>query len=95
MKRRKHEEQSLDLAAGIATAVRRRKEEFGLSWAEIARRCGTSIPSVKRCGRIRPEYVPSIGRLLGLAEAFGCPVSELIAEAEFYVQKWGEENDGA
>ena len=54
----------------IAGQVAERRQELGLSQAELARRCGTTQSAIARLERGgRP---PRIDTLLGIADALGC-----------------------
>jgi ribosome-binding protein aMBF1 (putative translation factor) len=56
--------------AQIAGQVAERRQELGLSQAELARRCGTTQSAIARLeSGGRP---PRIDTLLGIADALGC-----------------------
>ncbi len=58
--------------ADFPQRLKRFKEESGMSWAEIARRVGADIESVRRWrdGRARPN-AEHLAALYGLAESLG------------------------
>ena len=58
--------------ADFPQRLKRFKEESGLSWAEIARRVGADIETVRRWkeGRTRPN-AEHLAALYGLAESLG------------------------
>lgn len=58
------------LFAQIAGQVAERRQQLGLSQAELARRCGTTQSAIARLeSGGRP---PRIDTLLGIADALGC-----------------------
>ena len=58
--------------ADFPRRLKRFQEESGLRWAEIARRVGADIESVRRWreGRVRPN-AEHLAALYGLAESLG------------------------
>ena len=66
-------------ARSIGTYIRRRREASGLTQDDVGERLGIGGEAVSRMER--GLTIPTIIRLLDLAEIFGCPVEDLLREA--------------
>ena len=67
-------------SAAVAATLRAERGVAGLSQAEVERRTGITRTSYRlyELGKRQPDMV----QLAGIAEAFGVPLSRLIAEVE-------------
>lgn len=65
-----------ELAKVIGNAIAKRRKAVGLTQEEVAERLSIGNEAVSRMER--GTVVPSVARLVELAEIFGCPVADLL-----------------
>lgn len=68
-----------DLARAIGSAISKRRKSAGLTQEHVAERLNIGSEAVSRMER--GTVIPTVARLVELADIYGCPVADLLVES--------------
>lgn len=68
-----------DLARAIGSAISKRRKSAGLTQEHVAERLNIGSEAVSRMER--GTVIPTVARLVELAEIYGCPAADLLVES--------------
>lgn len=68
-----------ELARSVGKAIANRRSKAGLTQEEVAERLGVGNEAISRMER--GTVMPTVGRLVALAQVFSCGVNDLISKS--------------
>lgn len=74
----KKQEEDIALSIAIGRTIAKRRNERSMTQNQLAEKLGVGYEAVSRMER--GNIMPTIGKLIKLAEVFECPIDELLFE---------------